>query len=150
MTVAMTVTAVPGAAPSCRSTVFVASTAMMERNVSHPMEVSQEMMPGTFCPCTPNAARERTIVGAEPRLPATAIRPQRKNENVTPTAVTRAACQNEMPNHRMNEPYEIPKTEMLAANHGQNRSDGFAVRSDSGTMSIPRDSISGVPSIAAG
>lgn len=71
----------------------MASTAMMDKNVSHPIEVSHETIPGTFCPFTPNAARESTIVGADPRLPATAMSPQRKNENVTPTAVTRAACE---------------------------------------------------------
>lgn len=37
----------------------------------------------------------------------------------------------------------MPKTEMFAANHGQNRSEGFAVRSDSGTMSMPRVSTTG-------
>ena len=37
----------------------------------------------------------------------------------------------------------MPKTEMFAANHGQNRSEGFAVRSDSGTMSMLRVSTTG-------
>jgi len=56
---------------------------MMLSEVSHPIDVSHETMPGTFWPWTPNAARESTIVGAEPRLPATAMRPQRKKEKVT-------------------------------------------------------------------
>ncbi len=34
--------------PSCVMTVAVASTAMIARNVSQPIEVSQEMTPGTF------------------------------------------------------------------------------------------------------
>ena len=37
----------------------------------------------------------------------------------------------------------MPKTEMFAANHGQNKSEGFAVRSDSGTISMPRVSTTG-------
>ncbi|GAB2563575.1 hypothetical protein GCM10027033_20260 [Leucobacter ruminantium] len=37
----------------------------------------------------------------------------------------------------------MPKTETFAANHGQKRSRGRAVRSDSGTISIPVRSTSG-------
>ena len=37
------------------------------------------------------------MVGAEPRLPAIAMMPHRANETITPTTVTSAACQNEMP-----------------------------------------------------
>ena len=83
---------------------MVANTAMMDKNVSQPMDVSHETMPGTFCPSTPNAARESTIVGADPRLPATAMSPQRKNEKVTPSAVTSAPCQNDNPNQSTNDP----------------------------------------------
>ena len=36
----------------------------------------------------------------------------------------------------------MPNTEMFAANHGQNRSLGFAVRSDSATISMPWRSMS--------
>ena len=37
----------------------------------------------------------------------------------------------------------MPNTDTFAANQGQNRSDGFAVRSCSGTMSMPRVSMTG-------
>ena len=70
---------------------------MIARKVSQPIEVSHEMTPGTFWPVTPNAARDRTIVGAEPRLPAIAMIPHSANETTMPTTVTRTACQNEMP-----------------------------------------------------
>ena len=69
----------------------------MARKVSQPIEVSQEMTPGSFWPLTPKAARDSTMVGADPRLPAIAMMPQRANETITPTTVTSTACQNEMP-----------------------------------------------------
>ena len=69
----------------------------MARKVSQPIEVSQEMTPGSFCPLTPKAARDSTMVGAEPRLPAMAMMPHRANETTTPTTVTTTACQKEMP-----------------------------------------------------
>ena len=94
---ATTLVAVPPPQPSCSKIVAVASTARIARKVSQPIEVSQEMTPGTFCPVTPKAARDRIIVGAEPRLPAMAMMPQRANDTMTPTTVTSAACQNEMP-----------------------------------------------------
>ena len=75
----------------------VASTAMMARKVSHPIDTSQDMTPGTFCPCTPKAARLRIIVGADPRLPAIAMIPHRAKLRITPTTATTAACANEMP-----------------------------------------------------
>ena len=95
------------------------------------------MTPGTFWPCTPNAARDRIIVGAEPRLPAMAMTPHRAKEMTTPMTVTTIACQKEMPKPRTNAAYEIPKTDTLAANHGQKRSRGAAVRSDSAMISMP-------------
>src|SRR5690606_16641201 len=98
--------------------------------------------PGTFCPCTPNAARESTIVGADPRLPAIAISPHSANETTMPMIETMVACQNDTPNPSTNEPYDRPNTDTFAANHGQNRSRGFAVRSDSGMISMPACSIS--------
>ena len=100
-TVAATSTGVPLGRPRRENTVAVARTAMIDRNVSHPIEVSHETIPGTFWPCTPNAARESTIVGALPRLPAIAIRPHRKNEIGMPMRVTRVACQKLTPKPRM-------------------------------------------------
>src|SRR6185437_13276324 len=49
-------------------------------------------------------ARLSTIVGAEPRLPATAMNPQARNDSTIPTTPTMAACQNEMPKPSTNEP----------------------------------------------
>lgn len=90
--------------PSCVMTVAVASTAMIARKVSQPIDVSQDTIPGTFCPWTPNAARESTIVGADPRLPAIAMRPHSRNDTTMPTTETRVACQKEMPKPSTNEP----------------------------------------------
>ena len=47
---------------------------------------------------------QAAIVGAEPRLPATAMNPQARNDSTIPTTLTTAACQNEMPNPSTNEP----------------------------------------------
>ena len=94
---ATTLVVVPPPQPSWVKIVEVASTARMARKVSQPIEVSHEMTPGSFCPFTPKAARDRIIVGADPRLPAIAMMPHRANETMTPTTVTSTACQNEMP-----------------------------------------------------
>jgi len=95
--IATTLTAVPLLQPSSRNTVAVASVAMIARNVSQPIEISQLKTPGSFWPTTPNGARDRIIVGAEPRLPAIATSPQAANETTMPIAATIVACQNEMP-----------------------------------------------------
>jgi hypothetical protein len=55
-------------------------------------------------PRTPNAARLSTIVGADPRLPASATSPQSRNENTTPISPAITACQNEIPNPSANAP----------------------------------------------
>ena len=48
---------------------------------------------------TPKAARESTIVGDEPRLPATAMNPQSRNKNTIPTTpATKGAWTKEIPN----------------------------------------------------
>ena len=101
-TAATTFVPVPPPQPSCSNTVAVASTAMIARKVSQPIDTSHEMTPGTFCPVTPKAARDRIIVGAEPRLPAIATMPHSTNEVTMPSTVTRVACQNEMPNPSTN------------------------------------------------
>src|SRR6185437_13276325 len=59
---------------------------------------------GSVLPLTANAARLSTIVGAEPRLPATAMTPQARNDSTIPTTPTMTACQNEMPKPSTNEP----------------------------------------------
>ena len=48
-------------------------------------------------PFTPNAARLRIIVGADPRLPAIAMIPHSMNDTMIPTTETSTPCQKEMP-----------------------------------------------------
>jgi hypothetical protein len=76
----------------------------MTSTVSQPTVSSQEITAGSLLPRTPNAARLSTMVGAEPRLPATAMKPHRRNETTIPTIPTHSACQNEIPNPSTNEP----------------------------------------------
>jgi len=59
---------------------------------------TQETIVGSLFPCTPNAARDSTSVGADPRLPATAMNPTSRNDTTMPTAPATQACQNEIPN----------------------------------------------------
>ncbi len=81
----MTLVAVPPPQPSRSNTVAVASVARMISTVSQPTVSSQEITAGSLLPRTPNAARLSTIVGAEPRLPATAMNPHSRNETTMPT-----------------------------------------------------------------
>ena len=53
------------------------------------------------------------------------MRPQTRKDRVTPTTDTTTAWARESPNPRTHEPHEIPRTEIFAANHGMNRSEGF-------------------------
>ena len=72
-------------------TVAVAWTAMIARKVSHPTVRIHEIAADTRLPLKPKAARDRTSVGADPRLPASATRPQTRNDRVTPTTDTTTA-----------------------------------------------------------
>ena len=82
----------------------VASVAVIVRTVSQPRVISQEINAGNRLPRTPKAARDSTIVGADPRLPANATKPHSRNEKTMPTTPMIAACQNEMPNPSANAP----------------------------------------------
>ena len=44
------------------------------------------------------------MVGAEPRLPASATTPQSANDSTMPTTAAIVACQNDTPNPTMNDP----------------------------------------------
>ncbi len=66
------------------------------------------------------------MVGADPRLPAIAMSPHRANDTTMPMTATTVACQSEIPKPSRKDPYDIPNTETLAANQGQNRSRGGA------------------------
>ena len=103
-TSATTCTWTPEPQPRRSKTVAVASVAVMVRTVSQPTVSSQEITAGSRLPRTPNAARDSTIVGAEPRLPASATNPHSRNEKTMPTRPVIAACQNEMPNPSANAP----------------------------------------------
>src|SRR4249920_4156008 len=94
----------PPPQPSRANTVAVASVARMTSTVSQPTVKTQEIAAGSLLPLTPNAARLSTIVGAEPRLPATAMNPQARNDSTIPTTLTISACQNEMPKRSTNAP----------------------------------------------
>jgi hypothetical protein len=95
---------VPPPQPSSENTVDVARVDSETSTVSQPTRSSQERKAGTALPVTPNAARLSTIVGAEPRLPASATTPHSANDSTTPTTPAIAACQNETPKPRMNAP----------------------------------------------
>src|SRR5580704_14451542 len=101
---AITFVPVPPPTPSRWKTVAVASVAKMTSTVSQPTVSSQEITVGSLLPLTPNAARLSTMVGAEPRLPASAMNPQARNDSTIPITPTTSACQNEMPNPSSNAP----------------------------------------------
>jgi hypothetical protein len=65
---------------------------------------SHEIAAGSRLPRTPNAARDSTIVGAEPRLPASATKPQSRNENRMPTIPASTAWAKEIPKPSANAP----------------------------------------------
>ena len=90
--------------PSSLNTVAVASEANDTSTVSQPTSSTQERNVGRALPVTPNAARLKTMVGAEPRLPARATTPQSANERTMPTTAAIVACQNETPKPMMKAP----------------------------------------------
>src|SRR3954454_15300955 len=94
----------PPPQPSSLNTVAVASVASTTSTVSQPTVSSHESADGSRLPRTPNAARESTIVGADPRLPASAITPQKANETTMPTTAAITACQNDSPKPSTNAP----------------------------------------------
>ena len=101
---AMTFVTLPPPQPRRSNTVAVASVARMTSMVSQPTVSSHEITDGSLLPLTPNAARPSTMVGAEPRLPATAMNPHSRNDTTMPTMLTTTACQNEIPNPSTNAP----------------------------------------------
>src|SRR5919202_6210991 len=86
---------VPPPQPSRANTVAVASVARTTRTVSQPTVSSHERAAVSLAPRTPKAARDSTMVGAEPRLPASAITPQSANDTTTPRIPAITACQND-------------------------------------------------------
>src|SRR5882724_6449651 len=101
---ATTLVPVPPPQPSRANTVAVASVARMTSTVSQPTVSSQEMTEGSLLPLNPKAARLSTMVGADPRFPASAMNPHARNDSTMPTTPTISACQKEMPKPSSNEP----------------------------------------------
>src|SRR3984957_19140715 len=94
---AMTLVTSPELQPSRLNTVAVASVASTVSTISQPTLRIHETAAGSLLPCTPNAARDSTSVGADPRLPATAMNPTSRNETTMPMNPATQACQNEIP-----------------------------------------------------
>ena len=99
-----TFVASPPPQPSSPNTVAVPREASDTRTVSQPTSSTQERNVGSALPFTPNGARLSTMVGAEPRLPASATTPQSANDRTMPTTAAIVACQNDTPKPTMNEP----------------------------------------------
>src|SRR3954451_8749421 len=99
-----TLTPLPLPQPSSSNTVAVPSEASETSTVSQPTSSTQDRNVGSALPVTPNAARLSTIVGAEPRLPASATTPQSANDSTMPMTAAAVACQKATPNPTMNEP----------------------------------------------
>ena len=97
ITSATSLVTVPPAKPSSVSTVDVASTAREASTVSQPSVSSHDKADGSRLPLTPNAARLSTMVGAEPRLPASETMPQSVNDTTMPITPTVTAWAKEMP-----------------------------------------------------
>src|SRR5690349_20281650 len=75
----------PAGQPSRPNTVVMARVDSTTSAVSQPTISNQDTKAGSLLPCTPKAARLSTMVGAEPRLPASATSPQAKNDKTMPT-----------------------------------------------------------------
>jgi hypothetical protein len=103
-TMASTLVPVPPPQPSRSSTVAVARVARMTSTVSQPTVSSQDSAAGSRLPRTPNAARLSAMVGADPRLPASATSPQSRNETTMPMTPAIAPCQKDTPKPRTKAP----------------------------------------------
>jgi len=101
---ATSLVAVPPLQPSWSKTCAVARVASETSAVSQPTVRIQDSTEGTRLPLTPKAARLSTSVGAEPRLPAIATRPQSRKETTIPMTPAISACQKEMPKPSRTEP----------------------------------------------
>ena len=90
--------------PSRMKIVPVASVASETKTVSQPTKTRYERKPGTKLPLIPNTARDKTIVGALDLLPASELKPTKRNESIVPIKAAAVACQNEIPKPRKKEP----------------------------------------------
>ena len=94
---AITLVRSPALQPSWWNTVAVARVASTVSTISQPTFSIQDTSAGSLLPCSPNAARDSTSVGADPRLPATAMNPTSRKLTAIPISPAATACQNEMP-----------------------------------------------------
>jgi hypothetical protein len=90
-----------------------------------------ESAPGSRLPFTPNDARDKTMVGALERLPASELIPTNKKEPSVPINAAIVACLNEIPKPKKKAPYERANIETFAPAHGQNKDRALPERSDS-------------------
>ena len=118
-------------------TVPVARVAKETRTVSQPTKIKYESAPGNLLPCTPKDARERIMVGAFERLPASELIPTNKKEPIVPMKAASVACLNEMPKPKKKAPYESASSETFAPAHGQNKERARPDRSDSAITFAP-------------
>ena len=82
----------------------VANVARDTRTISQPTKIKYESAPGTLLPLTPNDARDRTIVGAFERLPASELIPTNKKDPIVPMMAAIVACLNEIPKPKKKAP----------------------------------------------
>src|ERR1700678_1658283 len=94
---AMTLVTSPELQPSRWNTVAVASVASTVSTISQPTLSTHDTSAGGLLPGPPKAPRDNTRVGADPRLPATAMNPTSRNETTIPITPATQACQNEIP-----------------------------------------------------
>ena len=90
--------------PTRAKIVPVAKVARETRTISQPTKTKYERAPGTLLPFTPNDARDRTMVGAFERFPASELIPTRKNDPIVPTKAAIVACVNEIPKPKKKAP----------------------------------------------
>ena len=94
---AITLVTSPALQPSWWNTVAVARVASTVSTISQPTFSIQDTRAGSLLPCSPNAARDSTSVGADPRLPATAMNPTSRKLTTIPISPAATAWPNEMP-----------------------------------------------------
>jgi hypothetical protein len=109
----------------------------MTSTVSQPTVSSQDSAAAAGCRCTPNAARDSTIVGADPRLPASAITPHSANETTMPDDAGDHRPARTRPERQRERAVADAQHEMFDANQGQNSDRGRPERALSGTTSMP-------------
>ncbi len=80
------------------------------------------------------------MVGADPRFPASEVKPTRRNDAAMPTSPASNACQKETPWLNRYAAYPMPSTPTLAAHHGQNSWDGLPLRSTGAMTLMPLSS----------